>query len=93
VIFISTRPGWLYLAVLIDLCARKVVGWAMSGRNDEPLVSPPFRMATTHRWPPAGLIQHTDRGVLYNSSRYHRLMAAQGLLPSVSRHSDCYDNA
>lgn len=93
VTFISTRVGWLYLAVLIDLYSRKVVGWAMSDRNDEPLVSAALRMAIAHRQPPAGLIHHTDRGVLYSSGNYRRLMAAHGLLPSMSRHGDCYDNA
>lgn len=93
VTFISTRQGWLYLAVLIDLCSRKVVGWAMSDRNDEPLVSAALRMAITHRRPPPGLIHHTDRGVLYSSGNYRRLMAAHGLLASMSRHGDCYDNA
>jgi transposase InsO family protein len=93
VTFISTRQGWLYLAVLIDLHSRKVVGWAMSDRNDEPLVSAALRMAITHRQPAAGLIHHTDRGVLYSSGNYRRLMAAAGLLPSMSRHGDCYDNA
>lgn len=93
VTFISTRAGWLYLAVLIDLCSRKVVGWALSDRNDEPLVSAALRMAITHRQPPAGLIHHTDRGVLYSSGNYRRLMAAHGLMASMSRHGDCYDNA
>ena len=93
VTFISTRQGWLYLAVLIDLHSRMVVGWAMSDRNDEPLVSAALRMAITHRQPAAGLIHHTDRGVLYSSGNYRRLMAADGLLPSMSRHGDCYDNA
>lgn len=93
VTFISTRSGWLYLAVLIDLCSRKVVGWALSDRNDEPLVSAALRMAIAHRRPAAGLIHHTDRGVLYSSGNYRRLMAAHGLLPSMSRHGDCYDNA
>lgn len=93
VTFISTRQGWLYLAVLIDLCSRKVVGWAMSDRNDEPLVSAALRMAITHRQPPAGLIHHTDRGVLYSSGNSRRLMAAHGLLANMSRHGDCYDNA
>lgn len=93
VTFISTRAGWLYLAVLIDLCSRKVIGWAMSDRNDEPLVSAALRMAITHRQPAAGLIHHTDRGVLYSSGNYRRLMAEHGLLPSMSRHGDCYDNA
>lgn len=93
VTFISTREGWLYLAVLIDLCSRKVVGWAMSDRNDMPLVCAALRMAITHRQPGPGLIHHTDRGVLYSSGDYRRLMATRGLLPSMSRHGDCYDNA
>lgn len=93
VTFISTRAGWLYLAVLIDLCSRKVVGWAMSDRNDEPLVSAALRMAMARRQPAAGLIHHTDRGVLYSSGNYRRLMAQHGLLRSMSRHGDCYDNA
>jgi len=93
VTFISTRVGWLYLAVLIDLYSRKVVGWALSDRNNEPLVSTALRMAITHRQPAAGLIHHTDRGVLYSSGNYRRLMAAHGLRPSMSRHGDCYDNA
>lgn len=93
VTFISTRMGWLYLAVLIDLYSRRVVGWAMSDRNDEPLVSAALRMAIAHRQPAAGLIHHTDRGVLYSSGNYRRLMTEHGLLPSMSRHGDCYDNA
>lgn len=93
VTFIGTRAGWLYLAVLIDLCSRKVVGWALSDRNDEPLVSAALRMAITHRQPPPGIIHHTDRGVLYSSGNYRRLMAARGLRASMSRHGDCYDNA
>ena len=93
VTFISTRPGWLYLAVLIDLHSRKVVGWAMSDRNDVALISAALHMAITHRRPDAGLIHHTDRGVLYSSGNYRRLMATHGLLPSMSRHGDCYDNA
>jgi putative transposase len=93
VTFISTREGWLYLAVLIDLHSRKVVGWAMSDRNDRPLVCAALRMAITHRQPGPGLIHHTDRGALYSSGDYRRLMATHGLLPSMSRHGDCYDNA
>ncbi len=73
--------GWLYLAVPIDLCSRMVVGWAMSDRDDEPLVSAALRMAITHRRPQAGLIHHTDRGELYSAGKYRRLMADHGLLP------------
>jgi len=93
VTFISTRAGWLYLAVLIDLCSRKVVGWAMAERNDEPLVSAALRMAIAQRQPAPGLIHHTDRGALYSAGHYRRLMAKHGMQPSMSRHGDCYDNA
>ena len=65
----------------------------MSDRNDEPLVSAALRMAIVHRQPPAGLIHHTDRGVLYSSGNYRRLIAAHGMRASMSRHGDCYDNA
>lgn len=81
------------IAMLIDLRSRKVVGWAMSERNDEPRASSALRKAITHRKPPATLIHHADRGVLCSSSNYRRLIATHGLLPSMSRHSDCYDNA
>jgi len=93
VTFISTRAGWLYLAVLIDLCSRKIVGWAMADRNDEPLVSAALRMAIAQRRPPPGLIHQTDRGVLYSAGKYRRLMAKHGMQASMSRHGDCYDNA
>jgi Transposase and inactivated derivatives len=73
VTFISTRVGWLYLAVLIDLCSRKVVGWAMSDRNDESPVSVALRMVITHRQPAARFIHHTDRGsALGNTNRNAR---------------------
>nr|WP_189439271.1 integrase core domain-containing protein [Rhodanobacter panaciterrae] len=65
----------------------------MSDRNDEPLVSVALRMVVAHWKPAAGLIHHTDRGVLYSSGNYRCLMARHGLLPSMSRHGDCYDNA
>lgn len=64
VTFISTRAGWLFLAVLLDLCSRRVVGWAMSERNDVALVMDALRMALALRTPVAGLIHHTDRGAL-----------------------------
>lgn len=92
-ILVSACPGRLHLAVLIDLCSRKVGGWAVFDRNDEPLVSAALCMAVTHRPPPAGLFHHTDCGVFCHWGRYRRLKAAHGLLPSMSRQDDCYDSA
>lgn len=93
VTFIETREGWLYLAVLLDLHSRKVVGWAMSSRNDVPLVRDALQMAILQRQPKAGLIHHTDRGRLYAADEYRALLAQHGMVPSMSRKRDCWDNA
>lgn len=93
VTFVATRGGWLYVAVLLDLYSRRVVGWAMSERNDLRLVMAALRMALDRRRPPAGLIHHTDRGRLYAADDYRELMARHGLRPSMSRKRDCWDNA
>lgn len=93
VTFIPTREGWLYLAVMIDLCSRKVVGWSMSDRNNVNLVHAALEMAITERSPKPGLLHHTDRGILYSSHRYRALQEQYGVIPSMSRKGDCYDNA
>jgi putative transposase len=93
VTFIATRSGWLYLAVLLDLNSRRVVGWAMSDRNDLHLVMSALRMAIEQRQPAAGLIHHTDRGRLYAADAYRQLMARYRMAPSMSRQRDCWDNA
>lgn len=93
VTFIETREGWLYLAVLLDLHSRKVVGWAMSSRNDVPLVRDALQMAILQRQPKAGLIHHTDRGRLYAADEYRALLTQHGMVPSMSRKRDCWDNA
>lgn len=93
VTFIATRSGWLYLATLLDLYSRRVVGWAMSERNDLPLAMAALRMAIEHRRPAAGLIHHTDRGRLYAADAYRELMAHHDMVPSMSRKRDCWDNA
>jgi transposase InsO family protein len=93
VTFIATRSGWLYLAMLLDLYSRRVVGWSMSERNDLSLVTGALRMAIERRRPAPGLIHHTDRGRLYAAADYRKLMAKHGLLPSMSRKKDCWDNA
>lgn len=93
VTFISTREGVLYLAVLLDLYSRRVVGWAMSSKINQSLASDALTMAIEHRQPQSGLIHHTDQGAIYTSSAYQAILRAHGLLPSMSRKGDPYDNA
>ncbi|MET0936627.1 MAG: IS3 family transposase [Luteibacter sp.] len=93
VTFVPTRGGWLYLATLLDLYARRVVGWSLSNRNDQALVRGALEMAIARRQPAAGLIHHTDRGVLYSCKDYRALLARHGILPSMSRPGNCHDNA
>lgn len=91
--FIPTRRGWLYLAVLLDLYSRRVVGWAMSDRRDVSLVLQALCMALAQRRPTPGLVHHSDQGIQYTSSIYQARLQQTGLLPSMSRKGDCYDNA
>jgi len=93
VTFIPTREGVLYLAVLLDLHSRCVVGWAMSQKINQPLVTDALRMAIEHRQPESGLIHHTDQGVIYASRAYRSILQMHGMIPSMSRKGDCYDNA
>lgn len=91
--YIWTREGWLYLAVVIDLYSRKVVGWSMSSRMKVKLVVDALRMAIWQRKPQKGLIVHTGRGSQYASHEFRKLLKAHGLVCSMSRKSDCWDNA
>jgi len=93
VTFIATRAGWLYLAVLLDLYSRKVIGWAMSKRNNKELVLGALSMALERRCPRSRVLHHTDRGSIYGSDEYRNSLVASGLVPSMSRKGDCYDNA
>lgn len=93
VTFLPTREGWLYLAVLLDLFSRRVVGWAMSERNDESLTLAALRMAIDQRRPKPGLLHHTDRGTTYASGAYQDVLAKHGLVCSMSRKGNCWDNA
>lgn len=93
VTFIATRRGWLYLAVLLDLYSRKVIGWAMSERNNKELVLDALNMALARRQPQSRVLHHTDRGSIYGSDEYQNALRASGLEPSMSRKGDCYDNA
>jgi len=90
---IATRAGWLYLAVLLDLYSRRVIGWAMSATPDKQVAVRALRMAVERRQPPPGLIHHTDQGALYTSVAYQRLVEQTGLVASMSRKGNCYDNA
>jgi putative transposase len=91
--YIQTQEGWLYLAAVLDLYSRRVVGWAMSPRIDTALVLNALAMALLHRNPPANLLFHSDRGVQYASGDYRRALAQAGLVASMSRKGNCYDNA
>ena len=91
--YIDAGGRWLYLAAILDLYSRRIVGWAMSERIDTPLILKALSMALLHREPPANLLFHSDRGVQYASSDYRRALAQAGLLASMSRKGNCYDNA
>lgn len=93
VTFIATRNGWLYLAVLLDLYSRKIIGWAMSDQINKQLVVNALIMALEKRQPRSEVIHHTDRGSIYGSDEYRNKLIAAGLTPSMSRKGDCYDNA
>ena len=91
--YLWTREGWLYLAVVIDLFARRVVGWAVSDRLHKELPLAALRQALVLRRPPAGLIHHSDRGSQYCSIDYQAELRKHGLLVSMSGKGNCYDNA
>lgn len=91
--YIQTEEGWLYLAAILDRYSRKIVGWAMSERLDTALVLKAFHMALLHRQPTAKILFHSDRGVQYASADYRRALAQAGLVASMSRKGNCYDNA
>ena len=93
VTFVATRQGWLYVAILLDVYARRIVGWAMGERINTALVLQALQMALQHRQPPAGLIHHTDRGAIYAADAYRAVLAQHGMQASMGRTGDCYDNA
>jgi transposase InsO family protein len=91
--YVATAQGWVYVAAVLDLYSRKIVGWAVSQQINTALVLMALSMALTHRQPPAGLVFHSDRGVQYASGDYRRALAVASLVPSMSRKANCYDNA
>lgn len=91
--YIPTAEGWLYLAVVIDLFSRRVVGWSMSSRLERELAIEALKMALGGRKPESGLVHHSDRGSQYASNEYRELLQAEQILVSMSRSGNCWDNA
>ena len=91
--FVPTRTGWLYVAVVLDLYSRRIVGWAMSPRQTLTVVAEAWWMAWQRRRPAPGLIHHCDQGNQYRAGLYQQLLARRGVMPSMSRKGNCYDNA
>jgi len=90
---IATAEGWSYLAVILDLFSRRVIGWAMSSRNDAHLAVTALRHAQASRGKCEGVVHHSDRGSTYASDWYQHELRAHGMRPSMSRKGDCWDNA
>jgi transposase InsO family protein len=90
---IPTGEGWLYLAVLLELYSRRVVGWAVRATLDTDLVCAAWHMAVGRRRPRPGLVHHSDRGCQYTSERYQALLRGAGVICSMSRPGNCFDNA
>jgi len=91
--YVATEEGWLYLAGILDLYSRRLIGWGMSEHIDTKLILAAWGMATTQRQPPAGLVFHSDRGVQYASQDYRQTLESAQAIASMSRKGNCYDNA
>jgi putative transposase len=93
VTYIATDEGWMYLATILDLFSRRVVGWATSATNDRALALDALEQALRARRPAPGLLHHSDRGSPYASEDYRLALSQRGIVPSMSRTGDCWDNA
>ena len=91
--YIDTQEGWLYLAVILDLRSRRVVGWSLSQSLEETLVLDALRMALARRQPRRGVLHHSDRGSQYAGKAFQQLLRDHGMVCSMSRRGDCWDNA
>ncbi len=91
--YIETLQGWLYLAVILDLRSRRVVGWSLSQSLEETIVLDAFRMAVGRRRPGRGILHHSDRGSQYAGRAFQQLLRDNGMVCSMSRRADCWDNA
>jgi transposase InsO family protein len=90
---VLTGQGWLYVVVVLDLFSRRVVGWSMGAHLDAQMMLDALQMALNRRRPKPGLVVHSDRGAQYASAEYRQLLARHGLVASMSRKGNCYDNA
>lgn len=90
---VLTGEGWLYVVAVLDAYTRRVLGWSMGSILDAPMTIAALRMALSRRRPPPGLIVHSDRGAQFASGAYRQVLAAHGLVASMSRKGNCYDNA
>ncbi|PKO43545.1 MAG: transposase [Betaproteobacteria bacterium HGW-Betaproteobacteria-22] len=91
--YIRTSQGWLYLAIVLDLYSRRVVGWAFSGQPNSELSTRALQLAVQHRRPEQPLLFHTDQGVQYSSEQFQRSLRTHGMTASMSRRGNCLDNA
>lgn len=91
--YVATAEGWLYLAAVEDLHSRRIVGWSMGERIDSRLAVDALEMALAQRLPGEGLVAHSDRGSQYASEHYRRILAGHGIIGSMSRRGNCWDNA
>lgn len=91
--YLSTRQGWLYVAAILDLCSRRIVGWATSHRLTLELTLRALEHALIQRCPREGLLHHSDRGSQYTAAQYRQRLHQQGIQLSMSRRGECYDNA
>jgi transposase InsO family protein len=91
--YVETAEGWLYVAGVLDRCTRRCIGWAMGDTLQTSLPLAALEMALRQRQPPSGLVHHSDRGVQYCSTAYRQRLALAGVIPSMSRPGNCYDNA
>jgi transposase InsO family protein len=91
--YVATDEGWLYVAIVMDLFSRKFVGWAMSAQIHGALTLSALHLALARRQAGSDLVHHSDRGVQYCASAYRQVLADQGIVVSMSRRANCYDNA
>src|SRR5690606_31293416 len=91
--YIWTAEGWLYLAIVLDLYSRRIIGWSVSDRLKKDIALKALQRAIAIRRPPRGVIHHSDRGSQYCSEAYQRLLTGRGFILSMSGKGNCYDNA
>lgn len=91
--YVQTNEGWLYVATIMDLCTRKIIGWCLDETLHQTLVHKALRMAVLNQNPPPGVIFHSDRGVQYAAHHFKDILVEYGFIQSMSRKGDCWDNA